>query len=60
MIYALFLTPRAIWTQKEVKDWEGLFTTKKNSLSGVSQMNTLVCCELSRAKQVAVRDARSR
>jgi hypothetical protein len=26
MICALFLTPRAIWTQKEIKDWEGLFT----------------------------------
>jgi hypothetical protein len=21
--------PRAIWTQKEVEDWEGLFTTRK-------------------------------
>jgi hypothetical protein len=29
MIFALFLTPRAIWTQKEVKDWEGLFTKRK-------------------------------
>ena len=56
MIFALFLTPRAIWTQKEVKDWEGLFTTRKNSLSGVSRMSTLVCCELSRAKQVVARD----
>jgi hypothetical protein len=53
MIFALYLTPRAIWTQKEVKDWEGLFTTRKNSLSGLSRMSTLlVCCELSRAKQV--------
>jgi hypothetical protein len=57
IIFALFLTPRAIWTPKEVKDWEGLFTTRKNSLSGVSRMRTLVCCELSRAKQVLVRDA---
>jgi hypothetical protein len=52
---AFFLSPRAIWTQKEVKDWEGLFTTRKKILSGVSRMSTLVCCEhceLSRAKQV--------
>jgi hypothetical protein len=29
LIFALFLTPRAIRTQKEVKDWEGRFTTRK-------------------------------
>ena len=29
---------------------------EKNSLSGVSRMSTLVCCELSRAKQVVSRD----
>ena len=33
---------------------------RKNSLSGVSRMSTIVCCELSRAKQVVVRDARLR
>jgi hypothetical protein len=30
MSFAFFLPPRAIWTQKEVKDWEGLFTTRNN------------------------------
>jgi hypothetical protein len=60
MICALFLTPRATWTQKEVKDWEGLFTKRKKILSDVSRMSTLVCCELSSAKQVEVRDARLR
>jgi hypothetical protein len=29
---------------------------KKNSLSGASRMSTLVCCELSRAKQIVARD----
>jgi hypothetical protein len=54
---AFFLPPRAIWTQKEVKDLEGLFTTrKKNSLSALSRMSLLACCELSRAKQVLARD----
>jgi hypothetical protein len=57
LIFAVFLPPRATWTLKEVKDWEGLFTTKKRkkSLSGASRMSTLVCCELSRAKQVVAR-----
>jgi hypothetical protein len=39
MIFPLFLTPRAIWTQKEVKDWEGLFTTRKKYFRGVSRMS---------------------
>jgi hypothetical protein len=29
MIFALLLPPSAIWTHKEVKDWEGFFPTRK-------------------------------
>jgi hypothetical protein len=49
----VFFTPHTIWTKREVKDKEGLFTIrkKKKSLRGVSRMSTLVCCEFSRAKQ---------